>query len=228
MMFEACENREAASLAAADRLEAGLRRRLEGGGRASLVVSGGTTPAACLRMLAARGLDWERVHVTLSDERWLPASEADSNERLVRETLLVGPAARASFFPLYRHDQPVEGACADLNTALRELPFPFAGVLLGMGADGHFASLFPDAPNLGEGLTVDGPDLCLPVTTAASPHPRISLTLAALTRSDEITLLFFGKEKRRVFDEAVASAGRYPVSSLLRQKRAPVRALWAP
>ena len=97
-----------------------------------------------------------------------------------------------------------------------------------MGADGHFASLFPDAENLAEGLDADGSSLCIPVSTDASPHPRISLTLAALSRSDEIVLLFFGDDKLAVYKEAKKQTNGYPVSRLLRQKRAPVHVYWAP
>jgi 6-phosphogluconolactonase len=97
-----------------------------------------------------------------------------------------------------------------------------------MGEDGHFASLFPDAENLEQGLDTDGIQLCLPVNTAASPHPRISLTLAALSRSDAIVLLFFGAAKREVYEQAKADSNGYPVSRLLLQKRAPVHVYWAP
>ena len=108
------------------------------------------------------------------------------------------------------------------------MPLPFACSLLGMGADGHFASLFPDAENLGEGLDLESSRMCLPVQTEASPYPRVSLTLSALSRSDEIVLLFFGEEKRRVFEKAKSGNARYPVTRLLRQKRAPVYTYWAP
>ena len=97
-----------------------------------------------------------------------------------------------------------------------------------MGADGHFASLFPDARNLATGLDLESEKLCLPVKTQASPHMRISLTLAALSRSDSIVLLFFGEDKRAVYEAAQISHDQYPVSRLLLQKRAPVHTFWAP
>ena len=97
-----------------------------------------------------------------------------------------------------------------------------------MGEDGHFASLFPDAENLEEGLDVDSSELSIPVNTAASPHPRVSLTLSALSRSDEILLLMFGDRKREVYEAAKQTANGYPVFHLLRQKRAPVYVYWAP
>jgi 6-phosphogluconolactonase len=114
-----------------------------------------------------------------------------------------------------------------LQDLLPALPMPFACALLGMGADGHFASLFPDATNLAAGLDVDGAAWCIPVVTAASEYARISLTLAAILRSKLIVLLFFGDEKREVYARARAKSPGFPVTSLLAQDRTPVRVFWA-
>lgn len=222
------DSREAASVAAVDRAVAALERRLDGQGEASVVVSGGSTPVDFLRGLATRPLDWEHVHVLPSDERWVGTDHDDSNESMIRRTLLNGPAADAKLHGLYSADMTVDERCEDVGKSFKTLPFPFAFVLLGMGADGHFASLFPDAENLAAGLDPENTSLCIAVRTAASPHARISLTLSALARSDEIVLLAFGDAKRKVLDEAMGSSDRYPVSHLLWQKRAPVRVVWAP
>jgi 6-phosphogluconolactonase len=207
------DSREAAAIAAAERIAAALARRLDAQGEASLVVSGGTSPAGVFAELARTPLAWPDVHVILSDER---------------ETLLAGHAQDASLLTVYRPGVTVEERCHELNDELRQAPFPFACALLGMGEDGHFASLFPDAQNLEEGLDVDSSELCIPVSTAASPHPRVSLTLSALSRSDEILLLMFGDRKRAVYEATKQAANGYPVSHLLRQKRAPVYVYWAP
>ncbi len=158
----------------------------------------------------------------------MPPDHEDSNEKLVRETLLAGEATDARLLPVYRPDVTIEERCSEINEELLQAPFPFACALLGMGEDGHFASLFPDAENLQEGLDVDSRQLCIPVQTAASPHPRVSLTLSALSRSDEIVLLIFGDAKRAVYEAARTSTNGTPVSHLLRQKRAPVHVYWAP
>jgi 6-phosphogluconolactonase len=222
------DSREAASQAAADRIVAALERRLEAQGDASLVVSGGSTPHACLEALAGRDLDWSSMHVALSDERWVPPTHDDSNERMVRETLLEGRAAGAALLPMYAEGTTAEARAAEIDEEIRSLPFPFAAVLLGMGADGHFASLFPDADGLEEGLDPDSVVLCTAVSTAASPHPRLSLTMSALSRTDEIVLLIFGEEKRETLNAALAADSDLPVARLLRQKRAPVSVIWAP
>lgn len=227
-MEQRFESREAASIAAAERAVAALERRLEGQGEASIVVSGGTTPAEFLQDLSTRPLDWPNVHVLPSDERWVSADHDDSNEAMIRRTLLAGEAADATLHGLYSAEQNVDERCEDIGIAFKTLPFPFAFVLLGMGADGHFASLFPDADNLAAGLDPDNASLCMPVRTAASPHARISLTLSALARSDEIVLLIFGDEKWQTLQAAKANGDSLPVSRLLRQKRAPVSIFWAP
>jgi 6-phosphogluconolactonase len=222
------ETREQASIAAAQRIAEALARRLEGQGEASLVVSGGTSPAGVFAELAKTALSWSGVHVILSDERWVPPDHEDSNEKLVRETLLAGEATSATLLPVFRQGATIEERCSEINEELLLAPFPFACALLGMGEDGHFASLFPDAENLQEGLDVDSRQLCIPVQTTASPHPRVSLTLSALSRSDEIVLLIFGDAKRDVYEAARTSTNGSPVSHLLRQKRAPVHVCWAP
>jgi 6-phosphogluconolactonase len=162
----------------------------------------------------------------LSDERWVPADHDDSNEKLVRDSLLVDKAASAMLVPVYADGMSPEERCEALQDPLPVLPF--ACSLIGMGADGHFASLFPDSEQLPLGLDVESGLLYIPVASAASSHRRISMTLAAISRSDEIVLLFFGQQKLDVYKEALREANGYPVSRLLRQKRAPVRVFWAP
>ncbi|MDJ0709061.1 MAG: 6-phosphogluconolactonase [Woeseiaceae bacterium] len=222
------DTREVASVAAAERIADALQRRLDAGLKTSLVVSGGTTPARCFTELAGTELNWSGVTVIASDDRWVPPDHEDSNEKLIRDTLLVEHAAEAKLFGFYADDKSLEHRCNELDAEVRFMPFPFACSLLGMGADGHFASLFPDAENLDTGLDLESHSICLPVHTLASPHGRVSLTLAALSRSDEIVLLFFGDDKKAVYEQAKSGDDQYPVSRLLRQKRAPVHIYWAP
>ncbi|MGB5256456.1 MAG: 6-phosphogluconolactonase [Woeseiaceae bacterium] len=215
-----------ASEAAAERIAALLAHRLDNQNKASIVVSGGTTPGQCMSALSKMPLDWSRVQIVLSDERWVPADHEDSNEKLVREALLVDAASAADLLPVFADDLSPDERCDALQDPLPVLPF--ACSLIGMGADGHFASLFPDAEQLEHGLDVESGRLYIPVTTTASPHPRISMTLAGISRSDEIVLLFFGEEKLAVYRQALEMTNGFPVSRLLRQKRAPVCLFWAP
>lgn len=222
------DTREEASLDAAKYISNAVTRRLELQPEASLVVSGGTSPVQCLKELSTSDIDWQNVHVLLSDERWVATDSEDSNEKLIRENLLQGKAAEARLHPMHSDSFSLEERCELFEETIRTLPFPFACSLIGMGEDGHFASLFPDAANLDEGLNVDSLHFCLPTMTAASPYPRLTLTLAALSRSDRVVLLFFGDAKRDVYEKAKDKANGFPVSRLLLQKRAPVRVFWAP
>ena len=222
------DTREDASVAAAEAVAGLLERRLAAQEAASLVVPGGTTPSRCFEALSGADLEWSAVSVIPSDERWVAADSDDSNERLIRETLLRDRAETATLLRVFDPETTPEARAESLAEEIRGLPFPFACSLLGMGEDGHFASLFPDADNLEKGLDTENPDLCLAVTTAASPHPRISLSLSALSRSDEIVLLVFGETKLAVLEAAKAPGSELPVARLLRQKRAPVNVYWAP
>jgi 6-phosphogluconolactonase len=220
--------RDEASLAAAEHIAGLLRAELGEHEATSLIVTGGSSPAQCYAALATTAIDWSQVSIVLSDERWVSPTHKDSNEKLVRGSLLQGRAAAANLLSIYTSSATPADRCKTLDDILPTLPMPFACALLGMGDDGHFASLFPDAENLAAGLAADNPAWCLPVTTAASEHLRISLTLAALLRSAQIVLLFFGTIKRDVYEHAKAEAPVYPVTRLLSQERVPVHVFWAP
>ena len=127
------DTREEASVAAAARIADALRRRLDAGLDTSLVVSGGTTPARCFTELAGTDLDWSSITVLASDDRWVPADDDDSNEKLVRETLLVDNATEADFLGYYADGKTIEHRCAELDADIRFMPFPFACSLLGIG-----------------------------------------------------------------------------------------------
>ncbi len=226
--FIACTDRAEASRTAADLLGGALATQLKTGDGASLVVSGGSTPGECFDLLACRPLDWARVTVLPSDERWVPASSPDSNEALVRSRLLRARAAAGRFLPLYRDGLTPDEAPPVVARDIADLPPPHAAVLLGMGADGHFASLFPDYDGLEGALNLRGDPGCVTVRTAGSPHVRISLNLPALLFTETLVLLFFGDDKREVFEAARAGGSGYPVEALLTQTRVPVQVVWAP
>jgi 6-phosphogluconolactonase len=222
------QEREAASRVAAQAVAAALRRRLRGQEEAAAVIAGGSTPRACYGLLSRMKLDFSRVHFVPSDERWVPGDDDDSNESMLRSSLLGGRAADAHFMSFYQPSMGCREACQVLAKRFEKLPLPLAVALLGMGEDGHFASLFPDLPGLASALDPYAGDLCISGATAASPHARVSLTMRALTWSDEILLLAFGARKKKVIDAARAGEEKYPLTALFAQSRAPVRVIWAP
>ena len=228
MNFNEFDTRADAAIAAGKRITNALHRRLETDESAAIVVSGGSTPAPVYSYMAHKELDWHRVHVLLSDERWVAADHRDSNENMLRTALERSRAAYAQIVPFVDLTKSIDKRCSELNEEIGSLPLPFTSVLLGMGDDGHFASLFPDASELPQALDLQSPDSFVPVATASSPYPRISMTLAALLRSDEILLLISGAEKRDVLERAAAPGSELPVSHLLRQLRVPVDVFWAP
>lgn len=218
----------AASSAAARHLADSLATQLADRETASLIVTGGSSPLRCYAELSGFDLAWERVRLLLSDERWVESSHADSNEKMLRENLLVKHAAAAHLLPVYERHMTMTERCRQLNEVAPTLPKPIAAALLGMGGDGHFASLFPDADNLAQGLDPETAEWYLPVVTEASPHPRISMTLAALKQCNSLVLLFFGDAKREVYEQSKNQAQNFPVAALLSQQHVPVHVYWAP
>lgn len=212
----------------ADEVAADLRDAVDGRGGAALVVSGGRTPGDLFARLPSRPVDWGRVAVTLADERWVPAGHASSNEGLVRRTLLTGPASAARFVPLYGGEPSPEEGEAACARRIGELPRPFDLVLLGMGEDGHTASLFPGASNLGAGLA--GPAPCLAMRPPGAAEPRLTLTLPVLLDARRVVLLVTGTAKRAVLDAALGPGPveEMPIRAVLRQERTPVEIFWAP
>uniref|UniRef100_A0A4W5L9K5 6-phosphogluconolactonase n=1 Tax=Hucho hucho TaxID=62062 RepID=A0A4W5L9K5_9TELE len=167
-------------------------------GKAVLALSGGRSPVAFLQALSAESLDWSRVTVTLVDERLVPPNHADSNAALLRDNLLQGAAAAATLQPLLDDATDLDAALAQ---ACRHWHTPDV-VVLGMGEDGHIASLFPGAANLAQGLAPDNPAPLLALCPPAAAHARISMTLAELLRSGVLYLAIAGEDKRRVLEYA--------------------------
>ena len=211
--FRSFETRAEAARALANELAGVLAAALERRGSATLVVSGGTSPVEMFHHLREQPIDWANVTVVPSDERDVPPDHPDSNERMIRRELLQGPAAAARLVGLIPPG---------------EIPERFHAVVLGMGSDGHTASLFPGSPDLPAAL--DSSDPLHRLTVPGLKVERVSLTPAALLSSRRIDLLFFGDEKRAVFEEATrpGDVAEFPVRAVLDQDRVPVTAFWAP
>jgi len=214
----------------ADRIASRLEAAIAARGVASLVVSGGRSPLRLFEILRARALDWSRVCIALADERWVDTADAASNERLVRDVLLKEYAAAARFLGLKNGaPTPDLGAVSAWETFAR-VPRPFDAVVLGMGDDGHTASLFPGSPNLPSALNPAAVAGCVGMWSPVAPQPRLSLNLTALLDSRRVILLITGESKWRTYAAACAAGPmqEMPVRAVLRQTRTPVDVMWSP
>ena len=221
---------ETASRELAARIAASLAAAIGARGVASLVVSGGRSPVRLFEILREQPLDWSHVCVALADERWVSPEDAGSNERLVREVLLKDHAAPARFLGLKNGaPTPDLGAVSAWETFAR-VPRPFDAVVLGMGDDGHTASLFPGSPNLPRALNPAAAAGCVGMWAPVAPHPRLSLNLTALLDSRRIAVLITGESKWRTYAAACAAGPveDMPIRAVLRQSRTPVDVVWAP
>src|SRR5450432_1075134 len=214
----------------ASQVAASLASAIGARGLASLVVSGGRTPMKLFEHLRTRPIDWGRVCIALADERWVAPEDAASNERLVRDVLLKDLAASARFLGLKNAaPTPDLGAVSAWETFAR-VPRPFDAMILGMGDDGHTASLFPGSPNLARALNQAAVAGCVGMWSPVAPQPRLSLNLTALLDSRRVVVLIAGESKWNTLTAAQrdGSVNDMPIRALLRQSRTPVEVMWSP
>ena len=217
-------NALAASLAhdVAERLRAAIAAK----GQACVVLSGGRSPVSFLEKLAGKQLDWAKVTVSLADERWVPVEHADSNAGLLARHLLKGAAGKARFVGLYQQAGTLDAAADSADQALAELP-PIDALVLGMGDDGHTASLFPGSPNLAAGLAPNSTRRCLPMLAPSVPHQRLSMTRSLLASAAFIALSVQGPGKLATLRAALAGNDltEMPIRAFLHD---PLDIYWCP
>ncbi|ACR27988.1 6-phosphogluconolactonase [Burkholderia glumae] len=220
--LHAFESPHAQCEALAQAVRAALEAPLAEHARATLAVSGGTSPRPFLQTLSRYPLDWAKVDVTLVDDRWVADTDGASNARLVRDTLLQNAAAAARFQPLVDVSRTLDAQVAALN-ADPAYRLPHVAVL-GMGEDGHTASLFADAPEWE--LAISTPARYVAVHPGAAPHPRVSLSLDALRHVERLFLLIAGARKREVLEAAAAAPQRNAISQLANDKGTKLDVYW--
>ena len=244
--LQVCESDTADGIAAmlAKDVAEDLQKAVAARGSASLLVSGGSTPLPFFKSLMGMALDWSRITVGLVDERWVPASHDDSNERFVREQLLTGAASAATFSGMYLSDESAEHsaelASIAMSNMLKAHDGAFDVVILGMGGDAHTASLFPVIPGTTDkqheqvivaALSADANNdtsPCVVIRPVTAPHARISLTLAAILESRSRYLHITGEQKRDVLLSALEhkELTQVPIAAVMR--RAEPRIYWSP
>lgn len=210
------EAREALAESLARDVADELLRAIEAKGRATLAVSGGTTPKLFFEKLSEIDIPWSRVSVTLVDERQVPETSERSNARLVREHLLRNKASAAKFIPLAG------------NPDAEKVP-AFDVAVLGMGSDGHTASFFPGGDRLSEALDADSGKRLIEMTAPGAGEPRLTFTLPVLEQAGRLALHIEGAEKKQVLKKALSEgpAEDMPVRAVLRSA-APVTLYWCP
>jgi len=201
------------------RIASQLKEAIRTKGKATLIVSGGSTPIPLFKRLSEIPLRWENVTVGLCDERWLPISDEASNENLVKRYLLQGEASKARFVGMYIKETDILDAEILCEKKIKEALLPFDVVVLGMGSDAHTASLFPENIKLDKAFDLGKKALCISIEPTTAPYMRMSLTRQAILSATHIYLHFEGQEKLSVYKEAISGDDMYkmPIRSVLNQ-----------
>ncbi len=225
-------NADALATAVAERLSRTIDKALAERGAATIVLAGGRTTPPVLRRLASESRDWSKLTVLPTDERWVAANHADNNLRQLQDAF--GNVEGIRWIALTPAKPRGRVNAAYANAALETTPAAFDLCLLGMGADGHFASLFPGAKNLPEALDLASSESAVAIIPepmpSAGPHPRISLSLARLLHSRQTILAISGADKRAMLDRALDENDplNLPVAALLRAPGRTVEIHWSP
>ncbi|MCX8996147.1 6-phosphogluconolactonase [Rhizobiaceae bacterium BDR2-2] len=228
--FHSFETRQALADALADAVAGALTAAIKARGRASLAVSGGSTPKLFFATLSTRPLPWEKVTVTLVDERFVPPESDRSNHNLLAAHLLTNAAAKARFVPLYHAGRTAEEAAVLASRETCGIDEPFDVAILGMGTDGHTASFFPGGDNLAEALDAAATRGVVTIRAPDAGEPRLTFTFSALRDARFLALHIEGEEKKRVL-EAARAEGReedMPIRAVLNRSLTPLEIFWAP
>ncbi|MBU2710653.1 6-phosphogluconolactonase [Zooshikella harenae] len=217
-------------IALTDTISDTLQMSLNARNQATLVVSGGSTPIPLFKKLAAYDLNWANVNVTLADERWVDENHDDSNTQLVKTQLLQKRASAARFIGLKTPAVDIDSGLDSCSTALKQLPQPFDVVILGMGNDGHTASLFPNTTTLKEGLSPATDKLCLSCQPPTAPHQRITLTYPLLSSAKQVILHIAGEDKLLTLQKALAAKNQadMPIRAFLQDPSINFVVYWSP
>ena len=198
-------------------------------GKASIAVSGGSTPKGFFKVLSQVDLPWEKITVTLADERWVGIDSDASNTQLVHENLLQNKAKSAKFFHLKQGEKLSDETLGDLNLAAKTALLPLDVLILGMGEDGHTASLFPCSDEIISALDINNPNALMAVVPKTAPHTRITFSFASLITSNNTFLHISGNAKKDVLNKALAGNDKFvmPIRAFLQQPDLNTQVYWA-
>ena len=230
-----CRNGTELAQSLATHIATRLRDAVAQRGQALLAVSGGKSPVPLFEQLRQQALPWAQVTLLLVDERCVPPEHPDSNSALVRQHLLQDHAAQARWLPFFDvlpadasdTDHKLTALATATQQRLQHLPWPLDVAVLGMGEDGHTASLFPHAPGVAHAL--HSTHTVAWTRPATAPHARLTLTLPTLLAARCLVLPLIGAAKHAVFERACAApSADLPISLLLHQAPSPVHVWQAP
>jgi 6-phosphogluconolactonase len=234
------DNREQMISALKQVCENALQKAVDEAGEATFMVSGGSTPEPLYKALSQSNLPWESIYVALVDERWVEFNHDKSNEAFIAKHLIQNKAEIANLIGMKNDAATAVEGLADCESVYQQLAQPFAITILGMGSDGHTASLFPHAQGLVDAISPNAEPLCAAITAQQSEVTgsiveRMTLTLSALLRSQHLILLITGEEKLAVLRKAQTpgkeeqgDVADMPIRALLQQQKIPLQVYWAP
>lgn len=207
-----------------------LSQAIAARGTASMAVSGGSTPKRFFEALSGHDIAWDRVTVTLVDERFVPADHPRSNHLLVATHLLKDKAAGAIFLPLYQDVADALQAAAIASTKAEDIGNPFDVAILGMGTDGHTASFFPGGNHLARAIADDTPRGVMTMMAEGAGEERLTFTFSSLHDARFLVLHIEGDGKKVVLDQAEAGTDELemPIRAMLNRAASPLEIYWAP
>lgn len=237
--WQAFDSQAALADSLADQIVLQIEKAIQQRGQAIVALSGGSTPKPLFEQLSTRDIDWAKVVITLVDERWVPIGHALSNADFLLEHLLHKVPAFPKFVPLFTISAAALSAQTSLISVLSDycqqtgsthsMPAAFDVVILGMGADGHTASFFPDADNIEQLVDLENPNHLLTCNSPSTQVDRVTWSLPALLNTQLLALHITGNEKKQVFETALSDsdACKLPIRSMLFQDKTELQVFYA-
>ena len=215
MSWNIYESAELQAQGLAEDVASKISQKLSQQDKVTLCVPGGSTPGLFLDLLSQIKLDWSRVRIVLNDERWVPLDDSLSNEAMLRNVLLKNEASQAQIVSLYNADLAIESAVEQFNQTIDSI-LPLDVCVLGMGEDGHTASLFPVMENQSDALDAKKPAQLICAKVAGKEELRVSFNLSALLSAEHQYVLIKGQAKKTVIEEALkVRSNHLPISYVL-------------
>ena len=180
-----------------------LLETIKNRGRVSMAVSGGSTPIPLFKVLSHLGLDWSKVDLTLVDDRWVSSDHKDSNELLVKSHLIKNKAINVNFVPLKNNASTAKEGQISSEEVLKSFLLPFDIVVLGMGTDGHTASLFPCSEEISTAMDLDNNDCLVATTPTSAPYERLGMTAKTIMDAKNVFLHLNGSSKLHTLEKAM-------------------------